>query len=454
MLTRRKVLALAAAGLILPQDVRAQFPIAAGSIQPANGDALGYEQLVASNVRSPTSLMTPIASQIRLETRRLITFGAQPCTHVRLGYCGYRLGGTGAEIAAGAGYSLEASIAVVGAPNAAEVRVNFSGVTIGSVPDGAGLFVSDKISSSAFGYPNGIPAGASAYVKDSVLVSAASVPYVYTSGYTYGTGEGGCTSAATASQVMNGGPIVIPKGGASIAALSPLVAVIGAFTAPAVSLMFLGDSIARGRNDTLNSGVNASGGGIYVRGAWNVNGANLPWADYSVDGSTAAGHAGAFSRRLLMAPYITHAIIQPGTNDIQQGVAPATVMGNLQTLWQAFKSGGVNHVDAAHLISWVTSTSDSYATIAGQTLDPNFVAAGNAATLNSSIDANIGSNGLDGSIGWVGSLNDATQTSFWAVNNTANWMTTDGVHPSGTNGFTAGSAVLNARYATYVPAQP
>lgn len=115
--------------------------------------ALAYEQLVASNARTADAVSTAASNRTRLESRREIVLGGQPCAYVKLIYANYLVSqsGGGPETNTGNAYTLEASIEIPTAPISGPIRVTFGGANVGTVPDGTPAYISDPIYAGLFG---------------------------------------------------------------------------------------------------------------------------------------------------------------------------------------------------------------------------------------------------------------------------------------------------------------
>jgi len=403
--------------------------------------SLSYEQIIGSNGRISAGVQATSAGTIRLETRRVSSIGGQAAATFRLGYGNYYVDTNGAEQLVGNGYTLEAAIEIPSAPNTNCVRVTFSGSNTGTVPDGADLFLSDSISASAFGLST-IPAGTLIYIHDSVLVTAGqNIPI--SNVYTPSAGEKSVQNNNGTSQVMTPG---VPTG-TEVNLQSPLIAVLGKFMAPEVSLALFGDSIENYVNDTNSSGINGTTGGMYVRPAWGVNGRNIPWSNISRTNAQAVVTSGSCVKRLAVLRYATHMLTDYGTNDVLAGTASATIQAALQKLWGLSKSFGVSRVEQSNIIPRTTST-DGFITVVNQTPQTNYGVGGIRDTLNTAITANVGSNGLDALLDLNSVLQDQTTTTAWIAPPA---QTADGTHPSGA-GITTGATYLATRYASYSPA--
>jgi lysophospholipase L1-like esterase len=413
-----------------------------GKAGTSGPSANAYEQIVGSNARNAKASFTTGASTTRLETRRLSVLGGQSVTYLKLAYSNYWVDTTGAENTLGNSYTLEAAIEIPTAPTTSCVRVTFSGSNTGTVPDGAAIFISDQIPASAFGYANGvIPAGTQIFIHDSVLVSAGQFIPV-PSAYTPSTGEKSVQNNNGASQVMTPG---VPTG-TEANLQSPLIAVIGKFTAPEVSIAVFGDSIADFGVDTNSSGVNGTSGGIMVRAMWGVNGRNIPWVNLARSSSTAATASAGMSRRLKTMMYATHLVSEAGTNDLAAGTTAAVTQAALQAEWGMASNLGISHVAQMLLVPRTTST-DSWATVVNQTPIAGFTTGAARDTLNAAIIANVGSNGLNEVLDVPSVVADAGTPTAWKAPN----YTIDGIHPAST-ALTAAATYLSGQFAAYVGA--
>lgn len=402
--------------------------------------ALAYEQIVGSNGRVSAGTQATIATTTQLETRRLSVLGGQAVASLRLAYANYYVDTNGAEQTVGNGYTLEAAVEIPTAPITSCVRVTFSGSNTGTVADGADIFLSDVIPASAFGLVT-IPAGTTIYIHDSVVVtSGQNIPI--TNPYTPSAGEKSVQNNNGVSQVMTTG---VPTG-TEVNLQSPLIAVLGKFMAPEVSLALFGDSIENYLNDTNSSGISGTTGGMYVRAAWGVNGRNIPWSNISRTNSLAVTASNTAVKRLAVLRYATHMLTNYGTNDVLAGTASATIQQSLQRLWTIGKSFGVSRVEQAVILPRTTSL-DGWTT-STQTPQTNYGAGGIRETLNTAIIGNVGSNNLDAILDLNSVLQDQAIIQSWK---TPTARTDDGTHPFGV-GLSDGATYLNTRFATYTPA--
>lgn len=193
-------------------------------------------------------------------------------------------------------------------------QVTYKGLTTGVIPNGTSL-VSDPISITAAA---GVTIGTRALINNTAGVVV--------------TGGNGITNFATFGDVANCSATPLSDqtmGGVITAACSGNsympIAIIANTTAPAICI--LGDSIARGTNDT----VDASGDvGSVARSI----GPTLAYINISVGGTKISDFNSSHAQRLnIINPYCTHVIVELGINDIGNGASAATTESRLTTLY-------------------------------------------------------------------------------------------------------------------------
>lgn len=420
---------------------------------------LPYEQIVASNGRYPMNWLTsPTASQVQLQARRASSTGGQPVWYFRLGYCSYAYK---SETSLAATFNIEAAIEIPTAPNPGPFRATFSGANSLDMAPGLNV-VSDQVFASQFGYTNGVPAGTQIFIRESLLVGGSGTSFTYPlyggpgTEYIIGTGEQSFFSSPSTSQVMATGNMTQPVGGSAASSLPPLVAIIGAFTRPEVSLIIVGDSIAQGSKDTNGSGYSGTSGGWFVRPAWGASGRNIPWSNLAVINDTVSNYL-TMTKRQFWYKYATHAISDYVVNDIAVDAASAaTIRTNLRLLWASLKNGGISHVSQTLCVPKTTST-DSWATSGNQTVVTNFGDGSTRDTINGFIVADEGTNSLDEVIDFRSMIEDGSDHTKWRSDgSTAFGWTRDGLHPFGFSFVTGNNSafdLLQTRYAAWVPAR-
>lgn len=157
------------------------------------------------------------------------------------------------------------------------------------------------------------------------------------------------------------------------------LAVLGMSSVP--SVIGYGDSRMSGRSDATSSLTTPADFGFFGMGEiFRSIGHLLPYTNCGCESDTVLQFNLTNMFRANLAQYHTHVHVQYGINDLTAGRSAATVLAALQAAWALFPTKKVSQ----STIPPVTTSSDSWATVANQT-----VSASNAArlTLNTSIRA-------------------------------------------------------------------
>jgi lysophospholipase L1-like esterase len=226
---------------------------------------------------------------------------------------------------------------------------------------------------------------------------------------------------------------------------------ISGITTSAANVALVGDSIIYGFQDS-----DASWG--YLRGwaASSMEDAQTPHFRAAVSGAEALQFLAANAPlRLAQIARATAAICNLGVNDITlQAGSTANVEAFLIQQWQALDNLGVQVWQTTICPS--TTSSDSWATKANQSVNSAFntcrqavnawLRAGATFTING-ISVSVGNplHPLTGLIDISPYVEDPTDNSRWLTNGSANYWTSDGIHPS-----PAGYAFVEAVVQPYV----
>lgn len=393
---------------------------------------------VANRGKVPNTVRTASAGNLLCaETRFGVIIGNADLSEIRVVYCGYYiLTGSGTETNPGNDASLEVALEISGTT----VQFRFGGQLVGTLSNGLAELVSDPIYPSAFGLTK-FPKGASYWLRSRQVVTSGQ-NHVRTSGGSSATGEGTRYSdGLSASQLLGTGSLSTPTGGTAAAAEIMPAAIIGrAIGVPDIAALIVGDSIAEGTSETVNAGSGVNDSGLFSRGLYSVKSRTVPISKMTCGGTTAQHFAAGYSKRAVLFKYFTHAICNYGTNDnISYSRTAAQVLADLKTIWTALKAGGIRRVEQVGIIPRTTST-DSWATVVNQTPRTGFETGGNFRdALNTSLAANVGSDGLDAYRNVSSYFADGTSLDKWAVPG----KTTDGVHPTTAAHTSAAAAVTS-----------
>lgn len=396
----------------------AGFIFCASIASAANNGYLTAGQQVASNtqilgqgnalVGGPTD--SPV-NATRLETRIQMFADAKTAIDIRLIYPTYYL--APAYTAMPSTMTVQAAVEY----NGTTTPVTFQGASTITLSPRAGMFISDPISP-------GIPAGAMFYVRTGVTIGAGSQIMI---GYTQLANiNDGVLSTNATSQVDNTGPLSLGATGVVHASFGPC-AVIGRVQGhPLPAALVWGDSIA-------NAPPDANGNESFY--TWGLRAATTPLSYINASRSS----VGFFHTSPPLAPaqltlfnYTTHAITELGVNDLQQPATGSTTLAaieaNALATWAAMKGSGLKVYQT--LITPKTSSTDSWATAANQTPAARFGIGQDRDLFNIWIKARAADSTIDGYIDIPSVWEDQANLGKWVSNGTANYATSDGLHPS------------------------
>lgn len=343
----------------------AWVPVAAGS-----GGAFGYLgpktlRNIATRLRHNNQTLSATQS---LMSRTVHLNQGSPVTQIQPVWSNWYASANG-EFAGPSGMTITASIEY---PAGTFYQVKFGGSTTGTFTGTTQNLVADAV--AIFG---GIPRGGRFWVRSYVFSSTGNC--VFSSGnvtdVTATVALEACTAANAAGtdQTMSGTVTNNPP--ATGAAFFP-VAILGQSNVP--SVFVIGDSRCAGTGDNAVTNVGYSGTGEIGRSL----DARLPYLNCG-SGSDQVQHintplAGTIGSPLRMglAVYHTHAHSQAGTNDLTAGaLTSAQLMTQYGTLWSTLGAGtGAAAVPlkvSQSTIAPVTTSTDTWATVANQTVAPS-----------------------------------------------------------------------------------
>lgn len=203
----------------------------------------------------------------------------------------------------------------------------------------------------------------------------------------------------------------------------------------------VGDSINEGVGDTP---VSAGRGGIgYVqRAAYNGNVNPVSVINMARSGVQLTPYLSADLRWRAKMQYCEHMICELGTNYIGTGGTGtfAQLQTDLLSLWAVYKAAGIQRIIRAELMPRATTSSDTWITLAGQTVNNGWQTGQQSQQINAWCATRVG---LElHSIVTMEAVRDPTEPTKWIVNGTANYATADGTHPSP---VTTALAAINMR---------
>ena len=196
----------------------------------------------------------------------------------------------------------------------------------------------------------------------------------------------------------------------------------------------VGDSVLTGFADQQT--VNGAGGrGPFQRGMTNGSGGNAVCAaNFSVSGI----RSDIYNNNTAWAywcQFANRGVEETAINNINSGNSLGTMQGYYATLWNTMRTNGLDKIMRT-AVTPVTTSSDSWATTANQTVAANYQIGGLAGQLNTWFQTQVGG-AIDYYSVWS-QIADGVDTRKWIVDGTANYATQDGTHPlNAANGWAA-----------------
>jgi hypothetical protein len=191
----------------------------------------------------------------------------------------------------------------------------------------------------------------------------------------------------------------------------------------------IGDSIAAAIND-IATDQDEYGRGFHFRAMRKANkSAAMPCLAMSVSGAATADYtSAAYTMWRQYATYANLALEELATNDI--GTTGTynliTLQTNLETIWAALKTAGIQKIIRTKLMPRSTST-DDWATTANQTAYPGWRSGEAPDIMNAWFDTKVADGTLYAAVAFP-AIADTVDPYKWAVNGTADYMTDDGAH--------------------------
>jgi lysophospholipase L1-like esterase len=207
------------------------------------------------------------------------------------------------------------------------------------------------------------------------------------------------------------------------------------------AVLIVGDSIARGYGSTDASGDYFENYGIFERAVGN----RFATATTALPGNSATAYNTPTSHARMyeiVLPYVTHAIVQFGSNDIALMYSASSVAAANAKTAEELRKANIK----VSFSTLIPRTSGSFVTLEGQTPVPGFERGGNADTYNAWI-AN-GTNGLASDWGFIdtrAAYQDPSDPNKWRVDQP---MTRDGIHPNLAVGIPTGASYLAGKLST------
>lgn len=282
---------------------------------------------------------------------------------------------------------------------------SLNGQTLVTVAGGQALFF-DPV-------PLGILKGETYWVRTYTQVNAGeSVPTNYSG--SSGQGEGYVGDNKT---LYNSTAIGALNGNVTTAA-----AIIGTVTKPTVSIALIGDSIMNGFKDYSYQGFG-------YRFCTENGFAHL---NMGFPGERASSVAKNGKRiRQVLLPYVTHAIVEYGVNDLINGATTASLLADMQRMWDHLSKLGI--VVFQTTITPYSSSTDSFATLENQTVAVNAGFTGGANSKRSIVNRALKAvpTPLKAVFDVASAVESSDESGLWKVNGTNLYYTDDGLHPKG-----------------------
>ena len=373
-------------------------------------------QIVATRGVIPSAPV--VGTYVMTESRLTVQNGDYPCTDIQLALVGFSVdsGGVLGEVAVPNNITWNAAVEKVSPSKA--VKASVGGKTAIVIEGGSGITLTNKV---------GFDLAANEVFKVQLGQLIATTADTYLASYNLpGLADYYRATALTSTQVGTAGTwSATSRGSNQNVASSPII--IGRPTLNYPSVIFLGDSIGASRDDLVGDAYGNHG---FARGlqSASANGHAIPYANLCRSGERASVIAnGNAIHRMQFLEYASHAFCNHGTNDAQQGRTFAQLKADLTLLWASIRARGVSpwHI----LLMPRTTSSDSWATVANQTVVAGFEIGGVRDQINTWITAQVGTL-IDGIVDPNSVVEDQTSHGKWVATGATFYATTDGIHPT------------------------
>lgn len=440
--SRRKFLSgVAASALFAPSLARA---VPAGVTPPISKRLTPVPlQVVATRGRIPQNIEGN-ATNTRFEAYLWANIGPRPVSNWRLAFCN-RYNDGAEEIPALAtdttagDYTLSAGVYW---PSSSSATVmTFGGVLNPVIKWGAPLVLSD---------PSGPPIAAATQVRlqaGAVVTSGLKTigAEVSASGQQYN----GYESTVGTSQVYTANAWSTPSGGITATyGFIPLM-MLGVPDQPHVAVAIWGDSICSGTGDATDftTGFYGWAERAMIGSSKTQSGSACatPFVNLSRSGSTTSVYRSHYVQTCYtVLPYVSHVICADSTNDVATYTL-ALMQSDCQMAWAAARAAGCKVYHTT--MTPKTTSSDLWATPANQTIvagyenagydfatypagDAPAPATGTRGAFNAWLFAQVAAGALDGVLDVNAAIEDPANLGKWKTNGSANYPTTDGLHPT------------------------
>lgn len=350
----------------------------------------------------------------RVESRYEFTVGPE-CSDLVLAFANFKIGsGTGEADGANA-ITVKAAIETDAAAgtisqSAAFYPLFFDGSLSRLVQPGAYSVLTDALGLD-------LAAGATAWVRTAAEITAGEFVPVGFGAHQGGSAEQAYKNSNAGAQIYATGGLAAGASGSTISYGYGPLAVLGRpkYAYPGVAIW--GDSIPDGQGD------DAAGDGLGNRGyaGRGLYAADVPYIKITRASDTPAQNKRSTSwRKRAMLQYSTHVIVTEGINQLIP-TATDVQLAYLTDIWLSCKRRGLKVYQT--LISCQTSSTDSWATTANQTINGTFAA--NRATVNAGIVAAYQAGLIDGYLDPGSVWEDPSNPGKFIPS-----ATTDGTHPT------------------------
>lgn len=212
---------------------------------------------------------------------------------------------------------------------------------------------------------------------------------------------------------------------------------LGRYTGPGhLAVIGIGDSILHGSGDVANPAASIAGYGFFNRAALDSNGGStIAMFNLTRHGQSASAWVDP-NKQKRQIPFLQFANVvveEYGTNDLASAGSgdPVAILVRLDTIWTTARNAGVQKIIRTKLMPRTTST-DSWATLAGQTPNNNWGVGGSRDTINAGFQTALANGKIDILLDALAILGDPTDPGRWLTNGTSKYTTSDGTHVSPT----------------------
>jgi hypothetical protein len=437
---------------------------AGGSVQ-ARTQIVGTRGSIAAGATA--AIVT--ANQLQRIHRMRHYLGGQDIARIAVVHGNYYTSTTSGELTPGNSCDLQGSLEI---PTVGVSRFKWSGNNTVTLADGNAYTISDWLLPSAFSLSK-FTKNTQVWLRTSETIASGGKFCTWPAPGGNIGGEATVQSTATADpQLDTPGVLSLTVGADTYVQITtsgrlPL-AIIGQTVSGAiiVSLVAIGSSILWGNNDNQGAGDGVSNaGGYFQRAMASVSSNHMPYLRIASAGETCQNFLDGTKRQALLTGLkalnsngrnpITHALCDFDSNGMANGLTGAQAYVNTKAAYVIARAAGIQRVEQVNIQPRTTST-DSYTTVANQTPITGFEIGGiKRDAFQTAVLADIGSGtGADAFLDLSVATQSLSATDKWLTDEvTAQYLTTDGLHPIGgtssTRGHVVMAPILNTRAATW-----